>query len=157
MSLAKSPDAQLGPSHVCPHPLAMIASGVAAAQTDIAPLRWHMWAVGALTLIWYALGLGQLGVMGSAAQTSTFLSQASLAVCLWSGLGGAVLLLMRSRYAVQAMVVALVGVLTASLDLFVLASRPVDFYANPTFLSLWLIAQVSLYYTLRIRSLGLLK
>ena len=137
----------------CPNPLAALVSE----SVEESALPWHMLAVGGLTLIWYALGFAEFGLTGTASHGFSGWTQASLAGCLWGGFAGAVLLLFRSRLAVQALVVALVGVMATSLDLFVLTAEPGNLYAMPTLLGLWLITQVSLFYALRVRSLGLLR
>ena len=118
---------------------------------------WHMLSVGALTLVWYALGFVKFGVTGLDAANMSFWTQASLAACLWGGLAGAALLLVRSRFALQAMVVALVGMIVASMNLFILAEAPANLYAMPAVLGLWLITLVTVFYTSRVHALGLLR
>lgn len=116
-----------------------------------------MLAVGALTLFWYSLVLAQLALTSGAAQNVSGLAQASLVGCLLAGSAGGALLLMQSRFAVQAMVAALVALLVLSAELFVFAQGPVDLYAKPMVLGLWVITQASAFYALRIRSQGLLR
>lgn len=119
--------------------------------------EWHMLSVGVLTLVWYALGFVKFGPTGLEAANMSPWTQASLAACLWGGLAGAALLLVRSRFALQAFVVALVGILAASMNLFILAATPANLYAMPALLGIWLITLAALFYTSRVHALGLLR
>ena len=92
---------------------------------------WHLWVVGLVSLLWNAFGgydytMSQLrdpayleatmGPMGmSAEQSIAFLdsfpvwANALWALGVWGSVAGSILLLLRSRYAVSAFLVSLVG------------------------------------------------
>ena len=84
----------------------------------------HLWIVGILSLIWNALGCYDylMTMTGNQAWMSQFTAEqiaywealptwtdATWAIGVWGGLVGAVLLLMRSRYAVWAYALSVIG------------------------------------------------
>jgi hypothetical protein len=90
----------------------------------VAPTPRHLWIVGALSLLWNAFGATDyvLTQTRNAAYLSQFTAEqlayfesfpawptAAWALGVWGALAGSVLLLMRSRFAVHAFGVSLVG------------------------------------------------
>lgn len=88
---------------------------------------WHLWAVGVLSLLWNAMGaadyvLTQLGnrawleSAGMGPEELAYIASfpawavAGWAIGVWSCLAGSVLLLLRSRHAYPAFVIALLGI-----------------------------------------------
>ena len=119
--------------------------------------EWHIRAVGALALVWYAIGFAQFGPSGLSAAGMSGWTQAALGASLWGGFVAGGLLLMRSRFAVQASVVALMGMMVTSLGHFVLAATPANLYAMPMLLGMWLITLPIVLYASRVHALGLLR
>lgn len=119
-------------------------------RTGPAILAWHLVAVGALGMVWYGISLTQFGVTGMNAPAGGVLAQAGLAACMLGGFAGSAMLLLRSRWAVQALTVALVGLIAMSADMFVLAEIRADLYAMPMMLGMWIITLATLFYTSRI-------
>lgn len=86
---------------------------------------WHLWAVGGLTLLWNSIGgfsytmtrLGKLADLGMGeAEIAFFASYSPLANAFWAlGVWGAIacsaLILLRSRFAFHAIVVAIIGLI----------------------------------------------
>lgn len=118
---------------------------------------WHLLSVGVLAIVWNALCFAHFGITGSASPLVNGWTQAFLAAAIWGGFAGGVLLLMRSRWAVQAFTTALVGVMATSANLFVLAMVPANLYAMPMMLGLWVITLAMLFYTSRIHARGELR
>ena len=129
-------------------------------ETRIEGLRtapWHLLSVGGLALIWNVLCFAHFGITGAASNIVNVWTQAYLGAALWGGFGGGVLLLMRSRWAVQAFTTALVGLMATSANLFVLAKVPANLYAMPMMLGLWVITLAMLFYASRIHMRGLVR
>jgi len=91
----------------------------------------HLWIVGLLALLWNAFGCYDylMTETGNAAYLANYAPDqlayfnslpgwlvAPWALGVWGGLIGAVLLLMRSRYAVWAFAVSLIGIVTMTLN-----------------------------------------
>ena len=79
------------------------------------------------------------------------------AVSVWGGLLGSALLMVRSKWAVQAFFVALIGLMGTSFYQFALTPNPISIYDTPVNLAAWLIALVSALYALRTQALGFLR
>ena len=88
---------------------------------------WHLWLVGLLTLVWNGFGandytqsqlrnMDYLGSMGYPPEGIAYLEQfpawaeAGWALGVWGALLGSVLLLFRSRFAIWAYVVSIIGI-----------------------------------------------
>lgn len=138
-----------------------------------APL--HLWVVGVLALLWNGFGCFNYSMAqmrneawlaaATPAQRAYFesfpaWSDAAWALGVWGGLAGAVLLLMRSRYASIAFAVSILGVAGTTLYQFVLSSPPSDMVSGfglILHLAIWAIALFLLFYALRMRRSGLLR
>ncbi len=134
---------------------------------------WHLWAVGALTLVWSVYGAArflaaQSGTTSAGAITpSSDEFSAFAALPIWAGafwalnawgmLAGSAMLFVRSSWAVQSFVVALFGLAGMSVQLFVIAEQPANIYAMPIALATWIITMVSLLYASRAQASGFLR
>ena len=90
---------------------------------------WHLWLAGVLTLLFNAMGiisylttkLGWLAEMGMTPSQIAFMetypawATTVWAMGVWGAFAGSVLVLLRSRWAVAAMLVALVGLIGVTL------------------------------------------
>ena len=132
---------------------------------------WHLWAVGGLTLVWnlfcVARYMGaQFGLVETGAMAETELAlfaglplwiAAFWALSVWGALAGSALLLVRSKWAVQSFVMAVIGLMATSAYLFAFAGISANLYAMPVALAAWIITLLSLFYASRVHSAGLLK
>lgn len=122
-----------------------------------AGLSWNTLSVGVLTLFWYGMCLSKFGILGSTNPAFEGWAQAMLSVSVWSGLAGATLLSLRSRWAVQGLTMALVGLIASSAVTFVFAGEPANLYAMPMMLGMWIITLATLFYASRVNELGQLR
>lgn len=129
---------------------------------------WHLWVVGALALMWNAFGcyiytMTMLRDPALMAQTPPEMvavldatpawANGAWAFGVWGALAGSVLLLLRSRAAVWAFVVSLLG-LAGTAIYEVLYSVPM----NPAqAVTIWAIALFLVWYALKMRREGVLK
>ena len=94
--------------------------------TSLGPAPWHLWPVGVVSLLWNSIGcydyvmtrmdpVGHMGRMGLSAAAIAYMQALPAwlglfwALGVWGSLAGSILLLMRSRHAVAAFAVSLVG------------------------------------------------
>lgn len=132
---------------------------------------WHLWLVGLLTLLFNAMGvmsyvsteLGMLAEMGMTPEQIAFMdSYPAWAVALWAlgvwgAFSGSVLLLLRSRFAVAAMVVALVGLIGTTVYNYVLIDVPESMQAPVLDVAIWAVTLFLLFYARRMAAAGVLK
>ena len=94
---------------------------------------WHVWAVGAVSLVWNAFGAMDYTMtkMGNAEYLAAFTPEQQAyfasfpmwanigwALGVWGSVLGSILLLMRSRHAVPALLISLVGLAISSVYQF---------------------------------------
>lgn len=132
---------------------------------------WHLWLVGLLTLLFNAMGvmsyvsteLGMLAEMGMTPEQIAFMdSYPAWAVALWAlgvwgAFAGSVLLLLRSRFAVAAMVVALVGLIGTTVYNYALIDVPESMEAPALDVAIWAVTLFLLFYARRMAAAGVLK
>jgi len=124
---------------------------------------WHLWVVAGLTLSWHVwAGLRFLAattdLFGRAFPVSSELALFSSfpplvigfwAIGVWGGLLGSLFLVARSRWAVQAFVMALVSLMGVSIWLFALSDHAANIYAMPVALTTWFVTLTTLLYSTR--------
>ena len=137
----------------------------------------HLWIVGAIALLWNAFGcydyvmtqtnnaayLDSLGF--TEAQRAYFDSlptwmEGAWAVGVWGALLGSVLLLLRSRWAVTAFALSLLGLALGTLYQFVLSSPPEGIFTRAIIAMhgvIWAGAIFFLFYAMRMRKAGVLR
>ena len=144
-------------------------------MNDIVKTPVHLWIVGVLATLWNAFGCydyvmtqtgnAQYMAMFTDAQRAYFQSfpawmEAAWAVGVWGALLGSLLLLVRSRHAVLAFGLSLLGLLIGSIYQYGVADMPEDMM-TPTMLGvsalIWLIAIGLLVYAMRMRRSGVLR
>ncbi|MHA7819116.1 MAG: hypothetical protein ACX930_05665 [Erythrobacter sp.] len=116
------------------------------------PLQWSLLALGAISGLWYSLCLAKIGVIGTDLAIYSGWTRTFVASSLWGGLTGSLLVTLGSRWAVQAFTVSLVGLLAASVNLFIVPDVPANLYAMPLLLGMWLITLPAFYYASRLVS-----
>lgn len=135
----------------------------------------HLWIVGLIALLWNAFGCvnyamtqtrneGWLAGLTPAqrAYVETFpaWSEAAWAIGVWFGLLGAILLLLRSRWAVAAFLISILGLAGTAIYQFLMSSPPDDMVRGSGLilhLIIWAIAIGLLLYARRMRARGVLR
>jgi hypothetical protein len=136
---------------------------------------WHLWAVGVLGLLWNAPAA--LDYVMTETRNTRYLAAfspdqrawfesfpawmvAAWALGVWCAILGAILLLLRSRFAVHAFAVSLAGLVVATVYQYFIGAMPESLKTNGgmgfTFV-LWLIAALLLWYAARQRAAGVLR
>ncbi|MHA7819115.1 MAG: hypothetical protein ACX930_05660 [Erythrobacter sp.] len=129
---------------------------------------WHLWVCGVLSVLWNGFGCyiytmamirdpdtlaGAPPEMVAALHAAPAWSHAVWAFGVWGGLAGSLLLLARSRWAVAAFALSLAGLIgTAVYE--VIYAVPVDL---PQTAAIWVVAVFLMFYSLRMRSKGVLR
>ena len=135
----------------------------------------HLWIVGALATLWN--GFGCFDYLMTQTRNAEYLAgftdpqriyfesfpiwvEAAWACGVWGGLVGSLLLLVRSRYAVAAFAVSLLGLAVSTVYQYVLNSPPADMMTGPMVamnVVIWVVVIALLYYALRMRRKGVLR
>ena len=132
---------------------------------------WHLWAVGVLTLLWNAVGgfsytmtrLGMLEQLGMGEAEIAFFESAPLwsnffwALGVWGAIIGSVLILLRSRFAVHATIVAIIGLLGSNYWQYVVADVPQSLQSTPLTIMIWVTTLFMLFYASRMSRAGVLR
>ena len=142
---------------------------------------WHLWVVGIVSLAWNAFGandylqtqLGNLayfesmmdGIDATPAQALAYFQsypawvQAAWAIGVWGSVLGSLLLLLRSRFAVHAFALSLLGLATTTVYQLIVGQPDWLHNATTTIINIviWSIATFLLIYALSMRSKGVLR
>jgi len=133
---------------------------------------WHLWVVGVVTLLFNAMGiisylstkLGKLEEMGMTPEQIAFMqaypawASAFWALGVWGAFAGSVLVLLRSKWAVAAMAVGLVGLIgvtiaeTAVMDVPAGLETPLPLKA-----AIWVVTLFLLFYARAMAKEGVLR
>ena len=127
--------------------------------------------VGVATLLFNAMGivsylttkLGLLAEMGLSPDQIAFMDSypawigAFWALGVWGALAGSVLLLLRSRQAFPAMVIATIGLIGTTLFNYVLMDVPADMKSPGLDVAIWAVTFFLLFYAQRMVKAGVLK
>ena len=135
----------------------------------------HLWIVGALATVWNAFGC--FDYLMTQTRNEDYLAhftdpqrayfdsfpiwmEAVWALGVWGGLAGSLLLLARSRYAVAAFALSLLGLAISTLYQYVLTSPPPDMMTGGMLAMnavIWIVAIGLLWYAIRMRNAGVLR
>jgi hypothetical protein len=132
---------------------------------------WHLWVVGILTLLFNAMGvlsyvmtvLGKLAELGMTPAQIAFMESypsgaiAFWALGVWGALAGSVLLLLRSRMAFPAMVVATIGLIGTTIYNYALIAVPADMKSPGLDAAIWVVTLFLLAYTGSMTKAGVLR
>ncbi len=132
---------------------------------------WHLWLVGIATLLFNAMGvfsytmtkLGKLADLGMTPEQIAFMesypawASALWALGVWGAFAGSVLLLLRMRWAVPAMLVALLGLIGTTAYNYGMADVPASMQAPALDVAIWVVTLFLLYYSRRMVKAGALK
>ncbi len=145
-------------------------------DTTRAGAAWHFWLIAALSLLWNGFGgydyvmtrqrnLDYLGQMGNAQDLLAWIdsfplwAQVLWPLGVWSSVLGSVLLLLRSRHAVAAFAISLVGAVASFVgQLLIEAPASLDTTANkvmPVVIVVLILGQW--WYARRVRGQGILR
>jgi hypothetical protein len=145
--------------------------------TTTTPVPWHLWMVGGLSLLWNAFGgydytmtrlrnvdylssMGDPNVMLSYIDAMPIYAQIGWGLGVWGSLAGAVLLLLRSRHAVTAFAVSLLGAVLSLGGQYLGPPPPPEMTQGAMkYMPLFIIALVALqlWYAARQRAAGVLR
>ena len=132
---------------------------------------WHLWVVGALTLLWNGVGivsylstqtgnLDGLGMSeGAIEYVSTFPAWADSlwALGVWGAFLGSILLLLRSRWAVVSIAVSIIGLVGTTVYQRVLTELPADMQGVGLPILIWATTLFMLWYAMKMRREGVLR
>ncbi len=132
---------------------------------------WHLWVIGVLTLLFNAMGilsymttqLGMLAELGMTPDQIAFMESypawvsAFWALGVWDAFAGSVLLLLRSRWAVAAMVVALVGLIGTTIGNYAVLDVTAAMQAPALDVAIWVVTLGLLFYCGRMAKAGVLR
>ena len=132
---------------------------------------WHLWLVGVLTLLFNAMGIlsytttkvEMLAEMGMTPEQIAFMNSypawasALWALGVWGAFAGSVLLLLRSRFAVPAMLVALLGLIGTTIYNYGMAEVPASMEAPVLDVAIWAVTLFLLVYARTMRAVGVLR
>lgn len=136
-----------------------------------APAPVHLWLVGLLTLLFNAMGivsylttkLGMLAEMGLTPSQIAFMESypawvsAFWALGVWGAFAGSVLILLRSKWAVAAMVAALAGLAVVTFYHYAMIEVPADMQSPGLDLAIWGVTLFLLVYARRMTAAGVLR
>lgn len=133
---------------------------------------WHLWVVGLVTLLWNAVGgfsytmtrLGKLSDLGMSEAEIAFFEGAPLwsntfwALGVWGAIAGSLLILFRSRFAVHATVIAIIGLIGSNFWQYAIATDMPETLKSPALtIMIWATTLFMLFYALRMVKAGVLK
>ena len=124
---------------------------------------WHLWVVGIVSLLWNAVGvfsymmteLGQLASLGMTPEQIAYFeafpawATAFWALGVWGCLLGSILLLARSRHAVTAFGVSIVGLVGTAVFSYLVSDVPDDLQSVPLDIAIWAITFGLCFYARR--------
>lgn len=131
----------------------------------------HLWLVGLVTLLFNAMGiisylttkLGVLAEMGLTPSQIAFMDSypawvsAFWALGVWGAFAGSVLILLRSRWAVAAMVAALAGLAVVTFYHYAMIAVPADMQSPALDVAIWSVTLFLLVYARRMTAAGVLR
>ena len=132
---------------------------------------WHLWLVGGFTLLFNAMGiisyvstkLGLLGELGMTPPQIAFMESypvaatAFWALGVWGAFAGSALLLLRSRHAVAAMALALLGLIGTTVYNYLLLDVPDIMQAPLLDAAIWAVTLFTLTYARQMKQAGVLR
>lgn len=136
-----------------------------------AKVPWHLWLIGGLSLLFNAMGVisytmtkfDMLAEAGMAADQIAFMNaypawaSAFWALGVWGAFAGSMLLLLRSRFAVPAMVAATIGLVGTTVYNYGLIEVPAAMEAPALDIAIWAVTLSLLLYVRRMAAAGVLK
>lgn len=148
-----------------------LKDGSGSTRRTYAKTPWHLWLVGFLTLLWNSVGgfsytmtrLGKLADLGMGeAEIAYFASHpawanAFWALGVWGAIVGSVLILLRSRFAVHAIGVAIIGLLGSNIYQYGMTDIPESLASPALTVMIWVTTLFMLFYASRMTRAGVLR
>ncbi|WP_394730983.1 hypothetical protein [Altererythrobacter sp. GH1-8] len=121
---------------------------------------WHLWVVGIVTLLWNGIGimsymmtrLGNLADLGMTADQIAYFDSYPVwantfwALGVWGAFFGSILLLARSRWAVPAIAISLIGLVGTSVYQHVLTETPASLSSPAIAITIWVVTIFMFFY-----------
>ena len=140
-------------------------------MSETAKTPWHLWAVGIVTLLWNSIGimsymmtrLDMLDRLGMTPEQIAFFdtfpvwANAAWAFGVWGAFAGSFFLLVRSRWAVAAMVVSVLGLAATTFFQRAVIELPEGMSNVALDLTIWATTLFMLWYALRMKAAGVLR
>lgn len=140
-------------------------------MNEAAKAPWHLWVVGVSTLLWNAIGcfsytmthLGRLEDLGMTPDQIAFFdsfpawSNALWALGVWGAFFGSILILFRSRLAVTAVAISVVGLVGTTIYQNFMIEVPEELQSLPLNLMIWATTLFMLWYARRQTAAGILR
>lgn len=132
---------------------------------------WHLWIVGVLTLLWNSVGgfsytMTRLGMLADLGMTDTQIAyfdsypawaNTFWALGVWGAIAGSLLILARSRFAVPAILIAVIGLVGTTVFQYAMSDVP-ETLRNPALTAvIWLTTLFMLFYAVHMAKKGVLK
>ena len=132
---------------------------------------WHLWLVGIATMLFNAMGvlsytmtkLGKLAELGMTPDQIAFMESYPAwisvfwALGVWGAFAGSLLLLLRSKLSVTAMVVATVGLVGTTIGNYLVIDVPAAMQAPALDVAIWAVTLFLLFYARRMAAAGVLR
>jgi len=132
---------------------------------------WHLWAVGIATLLFNAMGVlsytmtkfGRLADLGMTPDQIAFMDSypawisAFWALGVWGAFAGSVLLLLRSRWALAAVIVATIGLVGTTIGNYLVLDVPAAMQAPALDAAIWVVTLFLLFYARRMAAACVLR
>lgn len=146
-------------------------------QATPARTPWHLWAIGAIGLLWNSFGCvdyvmtkldpaGYLASMGMGAEEQAYMQAFPAwltvfwALGVWGSLAGSLLLILRSRHAVVAFAVSLLGLVVAQGFEYLGGGAPPSMHTPAVIgmsVVIWTALAFQLWYSNRMKAAGVLR
>ncbi|EAQ29347.1 hypothetical protein NAP1_01205 [Erythrobacter sp. NAP1] len=132
---------------------------------------WHLWVVGVLTLLWNSVGgfsytMTRLGLLESLGMSETEIAffeshpvwaNTFWAMGVWGAIAGSILILLRSRYAVHATVIAIIGLIGTTIFQYAMIEVPESLQSPALTIMIWVTTLFMLIYASRMTQNGVLR
>ena len=140
-------------------------------MTEAVRTPWHLWLVGVVTLLFNAVGIwsylstqsGNLDGLGMSTEAIDYVTSfpawadSLWALGVWGAFAGSALLLFRSRWAVTAFLIAIIGLVGTTIYQRVLTDLPADMQGIILPLAIWATTLFSTWYAISMRRKGVLR
>lgn len=132
---------------------------------------WHLWVVGFLTMLWNAVGcfsytitrFGLLADFGMSETEIAFFESQPVwantfwALGVWGAIAGSILILFRSRWALHAIIIAIIGLLGSNVYQYAIADVPETLQSPALTMLIWATTLFMLFYASRMSRSGVLR